>query len=122
MGDLKAYPRNLYKEYGRDKNISFHHMSRNSNHYGISQLTINLFLKNFIVPSYVKGEVLHTVTIEEINRLDNISWRYYRTPELWWFIALINNIDPFLLKDGQTLRILPLEYIELNIFRYTDEE
>ncbi|NCC70510.1 hypothetical protein EOM09_02930, partial [bacterium] len=121
MGDLKTYPRPLYQDLGRDTNISFHHMSRNCKQYRINQLKMNLFQKNFVIPSYVKGEKNHIIKSNEINRIDTISWNYYGNPELWWFIAYVNNIDPFELKEGQNLRILPSEYIELNLFRYMDD-
>lgn len=53
----------------------------------------------------------HQVT--ETDWLDNISYRYYDTPALWWLIALTNNIvnpfeDP---KAGDSLKILKFEYI-----------
>lgn len=121
MGDLRTYPRPLYGDLGKDTNISYHHMSRNCFQYKIKQIKMNLFQKNFNIPSYIQGETNHVVKSNEISRLDNISWKYYGTPELWWFIAHINNIDPFELKEGQNLRILPLEYIELNLFRYSDD-
>ena len=47
-----------------------------------------------------------TVTIENENRLDIISYQYYETPRFWWVIALANNIiDPFDIPIGTTLRI-----------------
>lgn len=47
-----------------------------------------------------------TITIENENRLDIISYEYYETPRFWWVIALANNIiDPFDIPVGTTLRI-----------------
>ena len=122
MGDLRTYPRPLYKNLGKDVEISFHHMSRHCNQYRMKQLKMNIFQKVFDIPDYIRGEKVHTVQSNEINRLDNISWYYYNNPELWWFIASINNIDPFELKEGQQLRILPYEYMELILFRYSDDD
>jgi hypothetical protein len=34
----------------------------------------------------------HTVMEGEELRLDSISYRYYRTPELWWALAVANNL------------------------------
>jgi nucleoid-associated protein YgaU len=48
----------------------------------------------------------YTVTSETENRLDKISYSFYRTIELWWVIAHANNIiNPFVVPVGTTLRI-----------------
>lgn len=40
------------------------------------------------------------------NRLDLISYKFYRTPLLWWAIAIVNHIqDPMDVKSGIVLRI-----------------
>lgn len=45
------------------------------------------------------------------NRLDVISHSVYGTPELWWFLALVNNIylPPLGLKIGNKLYIPAVE-------------
>ena len=45
--------------------------------------------------------------------LDTISFRVYQTPNLWWVIAIVNNIsNPFEeLYPGKILRILKPNYI-----------
>lgn len=44
---------------------------------------------------------------------DNVSYNLYRTPYLWWVIALLNNItNPFEeLEDGQELNVLRDDYV-----------
>lgn len=44
---------------------------------------------------------------------DNVSYNLYRTPFLWWVIALLNNtVNPFEeLEDGQSLIVLREEYV-----------
>ena len=44
---------------------------------------------------------------------DNVSYNLYKTPYLWWVIALLNNTtNPFEeLEDGQQLIVLREEYV-----------
>jgi len=53
----------------------------------------------------IKEFKVHTVNSSE--RLDIISKDYYGTPDYFWFLALVNNIDDFIidLKRGQKLII-----------------
>lgn len=64
---------------------------------------------------YVGPEVYHEVHGRESERLDNLSYAYFETPEYWRAIAIHNRIhDPFFeIQSGQVLRI-PLD---LNLFR-----
>ena len=45
--------------------------------------------------------------------LDNISFKFYNTPQLWWVICIVNNItNPFEeIYPGKVLRILKSSYI-----------
>ncbi len=45
--------------------------------------------------------------------LDNISFKFYNTPQLWWVICIVNNItNPFEdIYPGKVLRILKNSYI-----------
>ncbi len=53
------------------------------------------------VPS---GSILHTVT--ETDRIDNISYQYYGTPDYWWYILDKNSgVDPLDLPVGKQLWI-----------------
>jgi len=59
------------------------------------------------VPS---GSILHTVT--ETDRIDNLSYQYYGTPDYWWYILDRNpGVDPLDLPVGKQLWIpsLPRE-------------
>lgn len=44
---------------------------------------------------------------------DNVSYNLYKTPFLWWIIALLNNtVNPFEeLEDGQQLIVLREDYV-----------
>jgi len=46
------------------------------------------------------------VGVVRANRLDFIAEKVYGNPDLWWVIAIANNIlDPFDVKQGAVLRI-----------------
>ncbi len=104
------------------KDDSKHHMAVNSELYKFNGIgVIPLFLRNFVddLPDYIDGERIHIVKEKEVNRLDLISWEYYRTPELFWVIMAVNNIvNPFNIEEGTILRIIPKSYIEYNLIRY----
>jgi len=53
----------------------------------------------------IKSYQIHTVNSSE--RIDIISKQYYGTPDYYWLIALVNNIDDFIVdfKKGKTLII-----------------
>lgn len=51
----------------------------------------------------------HAVATPQIGRIDLISVQHYGTSELWWAIALVNNLaNPFDMSEGQVLKI-PLQ-------------
>lgn len=52
-------------------------------------------------------DVLYTVPQAGEGRLDLISQQHYGTPELWWVVALVNNLlDPLVgFTAGTTIRI-----------------
>lgn len=52
-------------------------------------------------------DVLYTVPQAGEGRLDLISQQFYGTPELWWVLALVNNlIDPLVgFTASQVIRI-----------------
>lgn len=52
-------------------------------------------------------DTFHTVTQGEELRLDLLAYSFYRSPELWWVIAVANNlVSPFDdIQIGQILRI-----------------
>lgn len=48
----------------------------------------------------------HQVEMGERLRLDLIAYKYYHNVNLWWVIALVNDIkDPFEIEVGSILRI-----------------
>jgi len=49
---------------------------------------------------------LYTVPPGFENRIDLVSYKFYKTPYLWWAIASVNNIEnPMILEPGVVLRI-----------------
>lgn len=82
-----------------------------SSRYGIlrviednGQTYLETYNQRFVPES--DGDSYHIVEHSEVNRLDIISEKYYSTPDLWWSIALANNmIDPFIVNEGVMLRI-----------------
>lgn len=52
------------------------------------------------------GSILHTVT--ETDRIDNLSYQYYGTPDYWWYILDKNpGVDPLGLPVGKQIWIPP---------------
>jgi|SRR5581483_2149796 len=64
------------------------------------------FTKNISFPES-QTDSFHVVQAGEVNRLDIISNNFYQTPNLWWVIAVANNIvNPFSdVYVGKPLRI-----------------
>ena len=42
---------------------------------------------------------------QEGDRLDNLASEYYNDPNLWWFIARVNNLSTMNVPAGTSLRI-----------------
>lgn len=54
----------------------------------------------------VEDEVVYTVTDQDINRPDLISFRNYGASDLWWLVLHYNNIiDPFSMETGDRILI-----------------
>ena len=45
------------------------------------------------------------VITQEGDRLDNLASRFYGNPQLWWFIARVNNLKTNNIPAGTSLRI-----------------
>ena len=41
----------------------------------------------------------------EGDRCDNLAYRFYGNPELWWFIAKVNGLSTMNIPAGTSLRI-----------------
>lgn len=52
-----------------------------------------------------EDDIEHTVT--DYDRIDNMSQQFYGDPQLWWVIALVNDLRlcPNEMKNGRVLRI-----------------
>ena len=51
----------------------------------------------------------------EGDRCDLLSQEYYGTPDFWWFIANVNNLNKMNLEPGTRLRI-PTSIAQANTF------
>lgn len=64
-------------------------------------------------------EYYETYAVPEGQRLDNISYVFYETPDLWWFILLYNDeiLDPFTAfepdteLDVKTIKMIKRQYL-----------
>ena len=61
------------------------------------------------VPAVVKDgtDEIYEAPPGDESRLDNLSFRYYGVPDLWWVLALVNDvIDPMVgITPGSTIRV-----------------
>jgi hypothetical protein len=75
---------------------------------------MNIF-RSYIANESVFTDISFFETYEVANGeyWDNVSFNLYKTPYLWWVIALLNNTtNPFEeLEDGKQLNVLRDEYI-----------
>lgn len=76
--------------------------------------SLNIFVKYKLFDRY-KSNIQYYLeyTILENDRWDIISQRFYGTFELWWLIALFNDIiDPFeKIQTGEVLKIIQPQYL-----------
>ena len=42
---------------------------------------------------------------QEGDRCDNLAYRFYGNPNLWWFIAKVNNLTTMNIPAGTSLRV-----------------
>lgn len=67
---------------------------------------------NKIIIKESEEDTIYVVDPGMVNRIDLISYKFYKTPFLWWAIAKVNHIDnPFYIEAGVILRIPPLKNI-----------
>lgn len=75
---------------------------------------LNIF-RSYIANENIFSDIAFFETYEVSNGeyWDNVSYNLYKTPFLWWVIALLNNIsNPFEeLEDGDQLNVLREDYI-----------
>lgn len=70
-----------------------------------------------IVPQH--DDSLHYVAIEEVGRLDLIAYDAYGDSELWWVIALANNMDhPAQFGMGDVLMIPSPRYVNDELLNF----
>lgn len=69
-------------------------------------------LKTITIPADLNEELFFTIKTLPGDTWTNISYIYYDTIDLWWLIAILNNVyNPF--KMPSTLRILKTEYLDI---------
>jgi len=97
-------------DYDRDLPIS-----SNLRLYNVLQTTedrevfLNVFRSYSVSEEIYNNESLFDYyTVKEDDWLDNISTQFYKTPYLWWIVAVFNNIiNPYEeLEEGKVLRVL----------------
>ena len=80
---------------------------------------INIF-KTIDITDYVKNnnDFFLTHIAEEDEWWDNISYKYYQTPALWYIICIMNNIlNPYEeIEKGQLIKVIRQVYL-YNIFK-----
>ena len=82
---------------------------------------LNIF-RTYSLNEKVKGNTsfFETYEVDNDDWWDNIAYRFYGTPTLWWLIPLVNDVvNPFeeKLDPGQNLKIIR----ELYIYQLTKE-
>lgn len=73
--------------------------------YDVNNTIVFGLMADIIVPDL--SDTLFVIPTEGVNRLDLISDEFYGTPELWWVLARVNNIQDALVgvPVGTTVRI-----------------
>lgn len=75
---------------------------------------LNLF-RSYKLNEQIQSDILLFSSYEVSNGeyWDDIAYKVYGIPQLWWIIALINNVvNPFEeLNDGDNIKILKEDYI-----------
>jgi len=85
----------------------------------LDDVTSNTYYLNIFRSYIINTSSLNDTSFYELYEVDNndwfdnISYKFYNTPQLWWVICIVNNIvNPFEeLQSGQILRILKNSYI-----------
>jgi hypothetical protein len=112
--ELKKIDKTYYEETGR----RLANVSQLKLFSMLQDIDFNKFLniwRNFTISEKSISSILHHDTYEVQNDdwWDNISFKYYGTPNLWWLVALMNNvINPFEeLEVGSHIKILKNKYL-----------
>lgn len=112
-----VYMTGIRPEYSFPDYLSPRHYSYSSRYSNIRRIQDNneIFhetFNNYKIPESDSDQYITVNTAVE-NRLDIISCRYYKSPIMWWVIAIANNIiDPFSeVPIGTVLRIPALTSI-----------
>lgn len=59
-----------------------------------------------------EDDLYHELTAGEVGKLDVVSFYYYGTVDLWWVIAIANNIlNPLRIPAGTRLRIPSIDVV-----------
>ncbi len=81
---------------------------------------LDIFRSYVISSDAVNNESLFDYyVVQDDDWFDNISFKHYNTPYLWWVVALFNNINnPYeSLEEGQVLKILKYN----NLYKIFDD-
>ncbi len=57
--------------------------------------------------------------VKSNDRIDNLAYKFYSEPLLWWVIAFYNNLDilPLDLKIGNKIQILSIDRFDKFLFK-----
>lgn len=73
------------------------------------------FFRSFTLVGDVKESVTfyHTHNAEVEEWWDNISFKYYGTPDLWWLVCFMNDtVNPYEdIDEGQQIKVLKETYL-----------
>jgi hypothetical protein len=103
QNNIKALPDlNMYRY---EKIFKLYKTSDNQYFYNIMQ---SLFL-----PDEIDDTVLTYITIKKNEPWTMVSFKVYKTIELWWLILLTNKLyNPFEVpKDGTVIKLIKPEYV-----------
>lgn len=109
-----------YKEIAKKYNFGnkhLHHMVNKMNQYLFDDgVKCPVFMKPLDIDYDIEGEHYRLIKDNEVERIDNVSYEEYRTPELWWTLMNINNLHPFDIGNVK-LRVIPYSYLNVYILR-----
>ena len=79
-----------------------------------NQKALNIFSKYDLVDVYKSNVRFYfEYDISPVDRWDTLANQFYGSPDLWWVIAIFNEInDPFeFLQSGNTINIIKSEFV-----------
>ena len=83
-------------------------------------LTVNgvSFWELDALPTIPKSAADLYYTVEDVDRMDLLATRFYGNPNLWWVLAVANDMDliPTGLRPGAVIRVPSPDYVTRSLF------